>query len=77
MITRKEANENYLEILKKAAEENNKAATMRALCRRDLFFLLTRVCNRKDIDRDWLFERCREVQLNPNGYLDLWSREHY
>ena len=48
----------------------------RWLARNDLFYLLTIVCKRQDIDRDWLFERCREVQLEPNGYLDLWAREH-
>lgn len=43
----------------------------------DLFFLLTHILKRKDIVCKWLFERCREVQLDPNGHLDLWAREHY
>lgn len=45
-----------------------------ALC--DLYFLLRYVLNRPFVDNDWWFERCREVQFEPNGYLDLWSREH-
>jgi len=42
----------------------------------DLFYLLVYVLDRQDVDCDWLFDRCREVQLEPNGCLDLWSREH-
>lgn len=52
-------------------------ARLRNLARTDLFFLLRYGCNRDDIDRDWLFDRCREVQADPHGNLDLWSREHY
>lgn len=49
----------------------------RWLCRNDLFFLLVVGCKRKDMNHDWLFARCREVEAHPNGNLDLWSRGHY
>ena len=60
---------------------------VRELCLADLYYLLVRVCGRVDmlpcrqrpgfIDNDFAFERCREVQENPDGFLDLWSREHW
>lgn len=49
----------------------------RYLCRTDLYFLLWYGCKREDAARQWVLERCKEVQENPNGYLDLWAREHY
>jgi hypothetical protein len=53
------------------------ADDLRALCAGDLFFLLVYGMKREDMNRDWLYERCREVQREPDGHLDLWSREHY
>jgi hypothetical protein len=53
------------------------ASFERQLGRADLFYLLVRLLRRPDINRDWLFERCREVQAEPDGRLDLWMREGY
>lgn len=50
---------------------------IRRLARTDLFFLLYFVLGRKDVKKDWLLERCKEVQESPNNHLDLWARDHY
>lgn len=50
---------------------------LRNLCRTDLYFLLRYGCNRPDVEKPFLFEKCRAVQFNPDNRLDLWSREHY
>ena len=79
LANRKQAHDFYAGILRDAEREGPAQVkqTMAYLGRHDLFFLLVRLLNRDDVDKDWLFERCKEVQLNPNGYLDLWAREHY
>ena len=51
--------------------------TFRRFATTDLFFLLTHVLRRPDVNNDWLYDRCNEVQSRPNGYLDLWARGHY
>lgn len=58
-------------------EEVGLCEDIRNLLMHDLFYLLVYGMSRADMDNDWLFARCREVQKNPNGYLDLWAREHY
>lgn len=52
-------------------------ADFQALALNDLFFLLLYGMGRKDINTDWLYARCREVQQSPDGHLDLWARGHY
>lgn len=57
-------------------DEETRFRESRVLAQNDLFFLLWHLCGRDHLEHQWSLERCKEVQEKPDGYLDLWSREH-
>lgn len=66
----------YEEYLASGKPETAHALAAEA-CRTDLYFLLRYGLKRPDTANEWVYERCQEVQAQPDGHLDLWAREHY
>lgn len=78
----------YWDELERWGRKNgNLVPVVRALVKADLYYLLVRVCGRVDmlprvgevgyVDNEFAFRRCREVEAEPDGRVDLWSREHF
>ena len=57
--------------------EGKLAQVVRLLCLNDLAYLLIGVCGRDDMANQFAYARIREVEANPDGFLDLWAREHF
>ena len=58
-------------------EQQQLLSVVRTLCVSDLYYLLVRACKRVDMLNEFAFARCREVEADPYGYVDLWAREHF
>jgi len=77
MFSRLETLEVYKSIISEAARDGTVNEATRELGKTDLFFLLVFILESGFANNDWVYERCREFQADPDGHLDLWSREHF
>jgi len=76
-MTRVEALEQYKILTKEATERGELDLLYRELAESDLFFLLVFILGVAPANNEWVYARCREFQAEPDGYLDLWAREHW
>lgn len=91
-FTQEDVNEYHNDIsrlMKQAQRKGNESVIEleRKLCREDLYYLLVYAlgldimyCSETETEvnfRPWLFNRCREVQADPDFHVDIWARGHF
>lgn len=47
----------------------------RWLAQKDRYYLLIKILNRHHLWHPWLYDRCRDVEKQPDGHIDIWFRE--
>jgi predicted phage terminase large subunit-like protein len=68
----------YWDLLEAAGKrQGNLQVVIRGLVLADLFYLMARICHRDDMLHGWVYQRVREVEADPYGHIDLWSRGHF
>jgi hypothetical protein len=63
----------YAEMMRRDDLQNEDKALLACY---DRFYLLTHLLGREDMLHPWLFARCRQVEKQPDGCIDLWARTH-
>jgi len=51
--------------------------TVAQLAKADRYYLITHVLGGWYAVDPWIYERCREVEADSDGHLDLWARYHF
>ncbi|MEN6429785.1 MAG: hypothetical protein ABFC80_02940 [Coriobacteriales bacterium] len=76
-LAMREALDGYRQALHGCKTQRQRMDATRQLAERDLFFFARYVLKREDMEKPWVFARCREWQRENDGIADEWAREHF